>query len=102
MSVKSRCISRLAAPPPGGERARERGVSPLGGSVRFVEEARLGAGVAGGTGRLHAQQHRVRVAIEPGFDYLHPVSPGASLLPPATPARGEPPPPSLAASRSPP
>src|SRR5438876_3190085 len=53
-----------------------------GGSlIRLIEETRLGAGVAGGTGRPDPQEHSVEVTVEPYLHDFHRVSRGCSLLP---------------------
>src|SRR5712691_4229884 len=92
---KYACRAR-SAPAGWGEWRLAGGWIDLCESVWFVEEARLGPGVAGRPGGLHAQQHRVRVAIEPSFDHLHQVSRRASFLPQASSERMHPNAPGLA------
>src|SRR6266702_376628 len=68
-------------------------------SVGFVEEARHRPGVAGRTRGLHAQEHCVGVAVDPGLDDVHPVAGGRPLLPEPPRARVEPRPPGVARLR---
>src|SRR5438093_1692871 len=59
-------------------RRRRGGGAPASG---LVEEAAPGARVAGRPGRLHPEQDRVRVAVEPALHNLHVVARGGALLP---------------------
>src|SRR5258706_16427558 len=63
---------------------------PFPSPSRLIKEARLRPRMARRPGRLHPQQHRIQIAVQPNLEHLHRVARRLTLPPQPTLARAEP------------